>query len=173
VLNHVSWLALPALTFEQWVNHGRRLGSIGRTVGWWIGDWLRFGNAAYGEKYARASRITGYDVQTLMNMSYVATRIEPSRRRENLSWSHHAEVAALPAGEREAWLNRAEEQHFSVHDLRLEVRQERNRGSSDALADPTMRAGSEAERITTCPQCGHRFQEARRRRRARTTSTKS
>ncbi|HTB50811.1 MAG TPA: LmbU family transcriptional regulator [Solirubrobacteraceae bacterium] len=161
-LDYVSWSPPSAFTFEQWVNYGRRLGSIGRAVGWWIGDWLRFGNSAYGEKYVRAARITGYDVQTLMNMSYVASRIEPSRRRENLSWSHHAEVASLPAEEQEAWLNRAEEQRFSVHDLRLEVRQHRNRGSSDALAEASEPDGSTSTLVTTCPKCGHRFEEARR-----------
>lgn len=167
VLDHVSWSPPASFTFEQWVIHGRRLGSLGRTVGWWIGDWLRFGNAAYGEKYVRASRITGYDVQTLMNMTYVATSIEPSRRRENLSWSHHAEVAALSADEQESWLSLAEEKHFSVHDLRLEVRQKRNGKNGHSLADSPEQAGSEFEHITTCPQCGHTFQEAGMRRPAR------
>jgi hypothetical protein len=156
VLDHVSWTAPLTVTFEQWVNYGRRLGAIGRTVGWWIGDWVRFGNAAYGEKYVRASRITGYDVQTLMNMCYVATRFEPSRRRESLSWSHHAEVAALPVTDQDTWLNRSEEEHFSVHDLRLEVR--RYRGDN-RLVDPSRRA--EGGREMTCPQCGHRFPGAR------------
>ena len=54
----------------------------------------------------RASRITGYDVQTLMNMVYVATRFESGRRRERLSWSHHAELAALEPPEQEEWLTR-------------------------------------------------------------------
>src|SRR5439155_4630154 len=35
-------------------------------------------------------------------------RIEPSRRRENLSWSSHREVASLEAREQDRWLDRAE-----------------------------------------------------------------
>ena len=173
VLDHVSWSPPTSITFEQWVIYGRRLGSLGRTVGWWIGDWLRFGNTAYGEKYVRASRITGYDVQTLMNMTYVATSIDPSRRRENLSWSHHAEVAALPVDEQEAWLSRAEEKHFSVHDLRLEVRQKRNRESGQALTDPSEEGRSDIQRVTTCPQCGHTFREVGKRQRAHVTTSAS
>src|SRR5918998_5974009 len=116
-LTNVSWSAADALSFEQWVRDGRRLGMIGRGVGWWIGDWLRFGNARYGEKYVRASKITGYDVQTLMNMVYVASNIEPARRRESLSWSHHAELAALSPAEQDDWLDRAEECRLSARDL--------------------------------------------------------
>jgi hypothetical protein len=65
--------------------------------------------------------VTGYDRQTLMNMVYVATRFETSRRRENLSWSHHAEVAGLDAAEQERWLERAGADRLTVRELRLEL----------------------------------------------------
>jgi hypothetical protein len=55
----VSWSARPDLDLPEWVNQGHRIGRMGRSVGWWIGDWLRFGNARYGEKYTRAMKITG------------------------------------------------------------------------------------------------------------------
>ena len=54
----VSWQPKHALSLSQWVSDGQRLGAIGRGVNWWIGDWLRFGNHKFGERYARASRIT-------------------------------------------------------------------------------------------------------------------
>ena len=43
-----------------------------RTAAWWIGDWVQYGAARYGAKYAVAARVTGYDRQTLMNMVYLA-----------------------------------------------------------------------------------------------------
>lgn len=147
-LTHVSWTAPTAMSFEQWVFQGRRLGAIGRGVGWWIGDWLRFGNARYGEKYVRASKITGYDVQTLMNMVYVASAVDPSRRRERLSWSHHAEVASLPPEEQDRWLARVEENRFSVHDLRMLLREARRSDTAE------LENGRPAE-TTVCPTCGH------------------
>src|ERR1700704_6395886 len=85
-LSSISWHPRANMSFAQWVEHGRKPGLVGRSVGWWIGDWLYYGNAAYGERYARATRLTGLDVQTLMNMVYVASRFDASRRREKLAW---------------------------------------------------------------------------------------
>jgi hypothetical protein len=164
LLTNVSWSTTANLSFEQWVLNGRRLGAIGRGVGWWIGDWLRFGNASYGEKYAEAARITGYDKQTLMNMVYVASRIEASRRREKLSWSHHAEIAAVAAQEQDRWLDRAEQSRLSVRDLRQLVGQSRKRDRDPAAAPPARHtdaanaAAAAAEDATVCPECGHTFQ---------------
>jgi hypothetical protein len=165
VLTDVSWRPHSDLSFADWVEHGRRLGLVGRSAGWWIGDWLNFGNAAYGERYVRAARITGYDVQTLMNMTYVASRIEPDRRRERLSWSHHAEVAALDVPAQERWLERAEQDRLAVRCLREEIRRERRLASgeqdglepaSEADADtPAAEVNGEARLV--CPECGHAF----------------
>jgi hypothetical protein len=38
---------------------------------------------------------TGLDYQTLRNYAAVARRFELSRRRDNLSFHHHAELCAL------------------------------------------------------------------------------
>jgi hypothetical protein len=153
----VAWRPDPDLSFAEWIGQGRKLGLMGRNVGWWIGDWLRFGNAVYGERYVRASRVTGYDVQTLMNMVYVASHIEPSRRREGLSWSHHAEVACLTPAEQDRWLDHAEEQRLSVRCLRQELRRERRAKSlgDRVRAQLTETTASEAGSQVVCPSCGH------------------
>lgn len=120
---------------------------VGRNVAWWIGDWLLYGNARYGERYPRAAKVTGYDVQSLMNMAWVASRFDPSRRREELSWSHHAELAALAAAEQDVWLDRAEQERMSVRCLRTELRAARGLGSP--------RGGARLEpRPLLCPACG-------------------
>lgn len=160
-LTEVSWVARRQLSAGDWVRQGRTLGSLGRAVGWWLGDWLRYGAAHYGERYAMASRITGYDRQTLMNMTYVASRFETSRRRESLSFSHHAELAPLPQPEQESWLQRAEDEHLSVHALRSEIR----RNDRSGLPSPHGRASERAASARNggsgivCPECGHRFAE--------------
>jgi len=148
-LTRISWTPRRELDATDWLRQGRWLGSLGRAVGWWIGDWLRYGNARYGERYAAAERITGYDRQTLMNMVYVASRVEAPRRREPLSFSHHAEVAALPAPEQERWLELAERDGLSVRVLRGEVRRDRRHERADAHERPQPEA--------TCPGCGRRF----------------
>jgi hypothetical protein len=38
-------------------------------------------------------------LKTYANAAHVSEKFELSRRRDNLSFSHHAEVAALPAAE--------------------------------------------------------------------------
>ena len=167
-LTRTAWVADQELPLSDWVEHGRRLGIIGRGVNWWIGDWLRYGNMKFGERYVRASRITGYDTQTLMNMVYVATAYEPEQRRSNLSWSHHAELAALPPAERDRWLDLAETNRYSVRCLREEVRRARQIAAGDAAAEVTAPvevvadagASDDAHHHVRCPQCGCRIAEA-------------
>ena len=142
-LTRTSWLPTRELRIRDWVEHGRRLGVIGRGVGWWVGDWLRYGNMKFGERYARASRITGYDVQTLMNMVYVASAYDVSERRANLSFSHHAELAALPPAARERWLDLAESNRLSVRCLREELRRERRLLAGESAEDGAQTAEGE------------------------------
>ena len=52
----------------------------------------------------------------------MAGRFELSRRRDTLSFGHHAEVAALPGPEQDFWLRKAEELSWSTMRLRREVR---------------------------------------------------
>jgi hypothetical protein len=133
----------------EWIEQGRWLGAVGRASGWWIGDWIRYGNRRYGEKYEEAANLTGYDSQSLMNMAYVASRYEPSRRREGLSFSHHAELAALPPADQELWLDRVEAGELSVRALRFELREARRRTA--------LRAARPSERDLRCPHCGHQL----------------
>lgn len=75
---------------------------------WWVGDWLNYGERAYGEKYAQAMDVTGLEYDTLSSYRWVAAEIEPCLRKQKLSWSHHKEVAALEPAEQAEWLDRAE-----------------------------------------------------------------
>lgn len=63
---------------------------------WAIGDWLVDGKKHYGDKlYERAAAITGAEEKTLRNFKSIAATVELSRRRDKLSWAHHAEAASL------------------------------------------------------------------------------
>lgn len=145
------------LGLAEWSAVGRRFGEIGRCSQWWLGDWIHYGNTKFGERYSRAVKLTGYDVQSLMNMVYVASRFDISRRRENLSWSHHATLAALEPDRQEYWLARAIADKLSVADLRVELRGAR-RTHGDGLSEADARCGSdelhEHARVVTCPNCG-------------------
>jgi hypothetical protein len=160
-ISDVSWHAADDMSLSEWLEYGHRLGVMGRSAGWWIGDWLTYGNHAFGERYVRASRITGYDSQTLMNMAYVASRFAVSRRRGKLSWSHHAEIAAMEPEEQDYWLERAETDRLSVRCLREGIRRERLRAKAEEEAAERESHGSDAGEPPSadmvCPECGHVF----------------
>lgn len=150
----VAWKPGENLDVREWVQAGQRLGTMTRCSQWWLGDWVRYGTSRWGEKYKDASRITGYDVQSLRNFAYVAGSIEVSRRRDNLAWSHHAEVSALEPAEQDSWLDLAASERMSVADLRSELRTARRRkNDSTASGDPA----DEVDDTVTCPECEHRF----------------
>lgn len=167
LLRQTSWAPGCELELSEWIQQGRRLGALGRASNWWLGDWVRYGNVRYGERYETAARATGYEVQSLMNMAYVASRYEISRRRETLSWSHHAELAALEPAQQEEWLDRAEREGLSVLALRMERRvlEPRVRGAAAAqLPAPADGAGARdaaasdaGDEQVVCPNCGHGF----------------
>ena len=119
-------LRLPArLSFERWQALGRQIGSVATASSWWLGDWASYGQGSYGEKYKQAIVVTGFDYQTLRNYAWVAGRFDVSRRRDKLSFAHHAEVAALPEEEQDEWLDLAERSRWSRNELRARLRNEK------------------------------------------------
>jgi hypothetical protein len=150
-LSAVCWLPRAELNPQQWMDCGRRLGRIGAGTNWWIGDWLRYGNARYGDRYKVACKLTGYDAQTLMNFAYVSARIHTSGRREEVSWSHHAALAALDADEQAKWLDRIVTDRLSLKDLRVELRAMRSAGGRASCRGAHARGG---DGLPTCPTCG-------------------
>jgi hypothetical protein len=80
---------------------------MARMVHWWIGDLLVYGEARWGSMYDEMIEHTGYDCRTLRTIKWVASRIEAPRRRDDLTFAHHQEVAALPPERQDAILARA------------------------------------------------------------------
>lgn len=112
------------LPFDEWQRVGAVLRQIESGVLWWIGDWLRFGERKYGERYSQALETTEYEYQTLRNTKWVAERFsELSRRRDNLSFSHHAEVADLKPKEQDRFLGKAESEGWTRNQLRQELKE--------------------------------------------------
>lgn len=113
--------------FDEWQALGLQLQQMERSVMWWIGDWLRFGERRYGETYAQAVEATGYSKSHLQDAMYVAKAFEPSARAENLSWTHHREAASLPLVERAEVLARAAADGLSTREVKALAKQEKNR----------------------------------------------
>lgn len=114
------------IKIDEWRRIGQEIFLISDASGWWLGDWLIFGQQRYPERYKQAIADTGLDYQTLRNYAWITRRFDVSRRRDGLSIQHHAEVAALPEAEQDLWLDRAEHQHWSRNELRNRLRAARN-----------------------------------------------
>ena len=107
------------MTYERWTEIGGWLRRMTDSVGWWWGDWVNFGEKApWGEKYSQALNDSEFSIQTLKNMAWVSNEYETSRRRDVLSWAHHAEAAGLEHDEQERVLDKAEAEHLSKAQVR-------------------------------------------------------
>jgi hypothetical protein len=117
------------IEFEDWCRMGEQVGELVDASAWWIGDWLVYGRRTFPDRYRSAIAATGFGYQTLRNYASIAARIPVYRRRDNLSFGHHAEVAALDEEDQEMWLLRCSVQGWSRNELRAALRDERNPSS--------------------------------------------
>lgn len=132
-VQRVGW-DLPAdMTDAEWREAGELLGKVERSVSWWLGDWWAFGEKRYGERKAivEADDWEGPNFEACRNTAVVARAFEMSRRRDALTFTHHAEVAALPTAEADALLDWCEQtaretgKPRSTRELRSEVSRRR------------------------------------------------
>lgn len=133
---HTSGMVFPQnLPERSWERIGASLRELTNSSAWWLADWLIFGETAYGwRRYREAVERTGLDYQTLRNYAWVARRFEHHRRRDSLSFAHHAEVTRMSAPEQDYWLRQAERLKWSRNELRRSVRA--------SLAEQTDRAAA-------------------------------
>ncbi|MFL5911426.1 MAG: LmbU family transcriptional regulator [Gaiellaceae bacterium] len=108
-------------SIAEWSEFGRQLGVGANRVSWLIGDWMALGERVYGSTYAEGQKITGLAYQTLMQLAWVCKSVESSRRREDLSFSHHVEVAGLAPWAQDQWLGLAEREGLSTRELRARI----------------------------------------------------
>lgn len=109
------------INYEEWERIGFDLFRIQGAWQWWVGDWINYGEKKYGETHKAAIEVTGKTYGSVRNVASIANCFELSRRRDNLSWSHHAEVAGLEVEEQDRLLDRAEQDGWSRNKLREEV----------------------------------------------------
>lgn len=112
----------PSLPFDVYARLVAFAGSSSDAAKWALGDLLLFGEARYGELYAQTLESARISDRQAERYRYVAERVRSSRRRENLSFSHHEEVAPLEPADQARLLERADADRTSVADLRERVR---------------------------------------------------
>ena len=130
------------ISFDEWEQIGVALQRVAAMIQFAVGDWINYGERKWGERYAQAIEEIDAQYQTLRNQRYVAAHVPLSRRRDKLTYSHHAEVAALEATDQERFLIEAEIQGWSVRELRHAIRNENH------TVEPYRHQ---------CPNCGHEW----------------
>lgn len=112
---------------------GQLLVETDRRLQFVMGDWANLyidddmDSNRRGDVYTSLSERFGIEHKTLNNYASICRILGVSRRRETLSFSHHAEIAHLPAdlkGQEEELLDAAVENKWSVRDLRNAIRQQ-------------------------------------------------
>lgn len=100
------------LTADQWQEIGRHLEQFAGPSQWWLGDWLLHGEgqAEWGSMYDRVVEEFGETYASAAKAKAIAHEFEFGRRRQNLPWGHHREVASLPVDDQEELLDWAEEE---------------------------------------------------------------
>jgi hypothetical protein len=149
----------PDLSFEKYTALGVLLGKVGSAVKFWVGDWLLYGEALYGERAAEASEALNLSAEGRQDCIRVALAIPRSRRRPSLSWWHHRQVAArwLTLSQREQLLDAAEREGLTTRELEARVRDLRilnsdSRGATAATCEELLdqAAASLRERLVGC-----------------------
>lgn len=106
-----------SLKFEDWMKTYNFYLLVHNKSAWLLGDCLRHGEV-YGERYAQAVDI-GKSTSYLSSIVSICGRFaDLSRRREKLSFDHHAAVAYLPPQTADTILDQAEKLHWGRDEVR-------------------------------------------------------
>jgi len=115
-------------SYEQHVGVGDFIQRAHHASGFWLADWLRYGDsrADWQDRIDQAINDTGLAEKTLKNVRSVGA-ITPEVRRADLEFGIHEVVAALSPEQQTVWLERAAVNGWNRRELRLEIRASRRR----------------------------------------------
>lgn len=112
------------ITQSEWMRVFKSLKTIEGCVQFWIGDCLAYRQQRWG-MYDDVAEETGYSKQAIKDIKWVSENVESSLRKDNLSFNHHKEVAALPPERQKYFLQKAVDEKLSVRDLREAIRKDK------------------------------------------------
>jgi site-specific DNA-methyltransferase (adenine-specific) len=116
--NGLTPLGTP--TKAEWLTCGRFLRHAEASVHFWLGDWLRYGEAHFKDDYKEAIEVTGYSYHTLRRDKYLAERIPIERRRSHIDVAIHHELAPLDEATQETLFQKVHQENLTVQQLRME-----------------------------------------------------
>lgn len=120
----VALIMPEGFTMNEWKKTGMTIKMLAKGAQWWVGDWLNFGEARYGEKYSQYINDIGLAYGTLANYQSIGGKFVPGRRREELSFGHHESVLALEnPDQQDEFLEKAVQESWTREQLRAAIRE--------------------------------------------------
>jgi hypothetical protein len=107
---------------EQWRQAFEAAKLMQDSSPFWLGDLAEYAEAHWPDYYRQIAEATGYAVQTVVNAAYVSRHVDPKVRRQDVPFSHHAEVASLPGEQQAKWLKECAEKQLTRAELREKLR---------------------------------------------------
>lgn len=104
------------LEYEEWVGIGHQLNLMEGSIGFWVGDWWKFGLRKYGEAKATAASLD-MDYGTFRNYCWVADEIELSSRDDSLSFTSHRMIAAAPKNKQKELIDTAVKEKLNSREV--------------------------------------------------------
>jgi hypothetical protein len=133
-VTRTSWMPPANLTYDAWLDAGRKILDVSIASQWWLVDWWN-ANPAYGERVEAAKEFLPIDIGTLR--AYASAAANVCIRVNTLSFTHHRVVASLVPDQQRFWLERAEREGLSVRALDAAIKQHKGIGSDHTLASAT------------------------------------
>ena len=126
---------------EELFRAGEMLNQSAKSSLWWLGDWMIYvkgkcegsDGIEFPDVYALYE---SYSKGYLRNVMWICGVFEPPCRHDNLSFSHHAELASIEdEKEREHWLDEAIKQHYSTKKLRKMIAEDKEEKENQKLLE--------------------------------------
>ncbi len=115
--------------FEDWMDYGKSLASLdGRARQFAIGDWIVAGFDRYEQgKWDTIQQLWGSEVSISILREYerCSKSVKSANRLALLSWTHHLQIADLPADQQRQWLEQAAQNKWSVRQLKDAIEEEK------------------------------------------------
>lgn len=109
-------------SFDEAAATGVALSAMTSDMPCWIGDFVNFCEATFGEKFSQIlSLFPEGKYQTVANYTSVCKRVKPHVRRKELFFSHYDAVAKLDESKQIHWLKVAVDEGLSSRALRAAI----------------------------------------------------
>jgi len=94
-------------TFEEFDQLGQYLRRVHTGYQWWWGDWLIYGEGAYGERFSQALEATDWEEATLRQYAWVAKSVDKENRLDGVAFGHYVNgLASLEPAQQKVWAER-------------------------------------------------------------------